>query len=100
MPHYLTKVFINALESSLSLRSSYYKLHQPLCKTNTGLNALSFIFPQEIKRNIFPKLVNVLPCFDRILSCSRVKSNQISEYAFPCFKIILSRSRVKSNQIS
>ena len=56
-PHYLNEVFMKAPESSSSLRNSYHKLQQPFCKTNTGLNAFSFIslalwskIPKEIKR--------------------------------------------------
>ena len=56
-PHYLNEVFMKAPESSSLLRSSYQKLQQPLGKTNTGQNALSFIgstlwnkVPEEIKR--------------------------------------------------
>ena len=55
--HYLNEVFIEAPESSLSLRNSYQKFQQPFHKTSTGQNALSFIDPtfwnkisEEIKR--------------------------------------------------
>ena len=48
---------MKAPESSSSLRNSYHELQQPFCKTNTGLNAFSFIslalwskIPKEIKR--------------------------------------------------
>ena len=44
-PHYLNKIFINALESSSSLRNSYQKLQQPFCKPNSSQNDLSFIGP-------------------------------------------------------
>ena len=56
-PHYLNVVFIKALESNLSLRTSYQKVQKPFRKTSTGQNTLSFIdpalwnkFPEEIKR--------------------------------------------------
>ena len=42
MPHYSNKVFINALGSSLSLRSSSKKLQQPFRKSSTGPNVSSF----------------------------------------------------------
>ena len=48
---------MKATESSSSLRNSYQKLQQPLCKTSTVQNALSFIglvlwnkVPEKIKR--------------------------------------------------
>ena len=44
-PHYLNEVFMKAPESSSSLRNSSQKLQQPVRKTNTGQNALSFIVP-------------------------------------------------------
>ena len=57
MPHYLNEVFMEAPESSSSLRNRYHKLQQPFPKTDSGQNALSFIdpalwnkVPEEIKR--------------------------------------------------
>ena len=48
---------MKAPESCLSLRNNYQNLQQPIRKTNTGQNALSFIglalwnkVPEEIKR--------------------------------------------------
>ena len=40
--HYLSEVFIKALECSLSLRTSYKKIKQPSRKTSAGQNGLSF----------------------------------------------------------
>ena len=58
-PHYLNEDFMEATESTSSLRNSYQKLKQLFCKTNTGQNALSFIGPalwnkdtKKIKRTI------------------------------------------------
>ena len=54
LPHYLNEVFMKAPEFCLSLRNSYQNLQQPIRKTNTGQDALSFIglnkVPEEIKR--------------------------------------------------
>ena len=60
---------MKAPESCLSLRNSYQNLQQPIRKTNTGQNALSFIgpalwnkVPKEIKRVTTISMIMLLHC--------------------------------------
>ena len=57
MPTLFNEVFTKAPQSTLSLGNNYQKCQQPLCKTNTDKNALSFIglalwnkVPKQINR--------------------------------------------------
>ena len=57
MPTLFNEIFVKAPQPTLSLGNSYQKCQQPLRKTNTGKNALSFIGPTLW--NKVPKQINL-----------------------------------------